>query len=238
MTGMDFTAIAAAPRIEPLPRLKRRITVPAALLIAAVGGAVHMAALELIERYVRTYPSVPDVAQASLPYVNFGLAGELTFVAILAAAILVLLVRQPRTLPGILAMIGIFYAIRGVFLFAFPIGAPPTAPLLANRLAIYPFAGHSYFPGGHAGLMTILSLSMTSPRWRATFLSLTALFALGTVIARTHYIADVMGGALVGYAVLSWVRSHFEIGDRARPAIAPAPLRAVPTRTRLEPLLP
>ena len=180
-----------------------------------------MAALALIERYVRTFPSVPDVAQASLPYVNFGLAGELSFVAFLVAALLVIVIRQPRTLPAILAMVGIFYAIRGLFLFLLPIGAPPTAPLLASRLAIYPFSSHSYFPGGHAGLMSILSLSMTSRSRKAIFFVATALFALGTVIARTHYVADVIGGALVGYAVFSWVRSHFEIG--ASPAAHFAP---------------
>ena len=221
MAGMKLTEAAATGRLETLSRPKRRLSVLTALLAAAGGAIIHMSALALIERYVSIFPSVPDIAGASLPYVNFGLAGELTFVAILAAAILVLVVRQPRTLTGILTMIGLFYAIRGVFLFVLPIGAPPTAALLANRLAIYPFSSHSYFPGGHAGLMTILSLSMTSKRWRAIFFAATALFALGTVIARTHYVADILGGGLVGYAVFCWVRSHFDLGAEPAPATPP-----------------
>ena len=188
-----------------------------ALLTVAGGFSIHMAAPALIERYVSTYPSVPDVAQASLPYVNFGLAGELCFVAILTAATLVVFIRQPRTLTGILTMVGIFYGIRGLFLFMLPIGAPPTAPLVSSRFVFYPFPGHAYFPGGHAGLMTILSLSMIDRRWRVGLFAAAALFALGTVIARTHYVADVVGGALIGYAVFSWVRSHFEIGGLPGP---------------------
>jgi membrane-associated phospholipid phosphatase len=235
MTGMDVSAIAAAPRFESLPRLKPRITIPIALLAVAGGAGIHMAALWLIEHYVRTYPSVPDVAESILPYVNFGIGGELCFAAILISATLVLAIRQPRTLPGILAMIGSYYAIRGLFLFALPIGAPPTAPMMEARFVLYPFAGHAYFPGGHAGLMTILGMSMTTRLRRVIFLAITAVFAFGTVIARTHYVADVLGGALIGYAVFSWMRSNFDIGTATA---GPARVLRLPARERLAPLLP
>jgi len=209
---------------------RRRLSLRAALLIALSGVSLALGAPVLIERYVRIFPSVPDIIQARLPYVNFGIAGELYFLMLLIAAGLVLFRRQSTDLPGLLAMLGIFYGLRGAFIFTFPIGPPAGAPLLALRSPFYP-VWHGYFPGGHAGLMTILSLSMRDRRWRAAFLIATALFAAGTVLSRAHYIADVLGGAVLGYAVFSWVRRHVDIGP-AEPARAESAMAANPLAER------
>ena len=55
-----------------------------ASVVATAGVALHMYALAQIERLVSTFPSVPDVLLERLPYVNFGLPGELYFAAFLA----------------------------------------------------------------------------------------------------------------------------------------------------------
>src|SRR5262245_24922846 len=179
--------------------------------LALVGGlSVHMTALASIGRLVASFPAIPDIVHERLPYVDFGVPGELAYAAFMLAVIVVLVRQQPKTVPAILLLLGLFYAVRGVFLFLLPIGIPPTAPPLAERFVLWPYAGHAYFPGGHTGMMTVLSLSVVSKPWRRVFLAATLAFALGTLVARTHYSADAFGGWLVGYAIVSWGRRRFE----------------------------
>ncbi len=209
---------SAEPGVHPpLPALTAlaptRITLGRGFLLLGAGLLVHMAALAAIDHLVPAFPSVPDVVHQRLPYVNFGPPGELAYAGFMAAMIAVLLRTQPDTVPAVLAMLGLFYGLRGVFLFLLPIGSPPTAPALRDRFVFWPFAGHAYFPGGHTGMMTLLSLSVVRPRWRRAFLAATALFAAGTLLARTHYAADAFGGALLAYGIVLWGRRRF--GPRA-----------------------
>lgn len=213
-----FATLARRPRPEsellavqpPLPYPDRQ-RVPMLFGIASLvtGLDVHMSALASIGKLVRKFPSVPDVVHEHLPYVDFGLPGELCFAAFLITMIVVLFRTQPRTVPVILTLLGIFYAVRGVFLFLLPIGSPPTAPPLGERFVFWPFAAHAYFPGGHTGMMTVLSLSVVSRARRRAFLAATCAFAIGTLLARTHYAADALGGWLLGYAIVMWGRRRF-----------------------------
>ncbi len=204
-------------RPAPIVRVLRP-TLPVALAVAAGGVAVHMAMLALVERWVHVFPSVPDVVHARLPYVDFGVPGELCFAAFLAVVITVLLRTRARHAPEIVTMLGLFYALRGLFLFAMPIGLPPTAPALGSRFVLYPFAGHAYFPGGHMGVMTILALSVPDRLWRRGLLAATVVFGVGTMLARTHYTGDVLGGLVIGYAVFAWGRRHLGAAFAGAPA--------------------
>ena len=219
----------AAPRARVLDRAAEGVSVGLGAFALVLGLTVHMTALAAIGRLVRTFPPVPDVVHASLPYVDFGLPGELCFAAFMLAMITVLCRTQPKTVPVVLVLLGVFYAVRGVFLFLLPIGSPPTAPPLTARFVFWPFATHAYFPGGHTGMMTVLSLSVASRAWRRAFLVATGAFAFGTLLARTHYAADAVGGWLVGYTIVMWGRRRFGAlagGIAARtPACAPTAAR-------------
>jgi hypothetical protein len=184
------------------------------------GVAMHMLGLELVERFVTTFPAVPDVVHMHLPYVDFGVFGELCFAGFLATAVTVHVRSQARAVAGVLVMLGLFYAGRGLFLLLLPVGSPPTAPALADRFVFYPYASHGYFPGGHAGLMTVLSLSLADPRWRRALLGFTVIFAFGTVLARTHYAADAVGGCLLGAGIVAWGRRRLGVAAAARRAVA------------------
>jgi membrane-associated phospholipid phosphatase len=208
-----------APGARLLVPAERRIRVsPIAGLLALVGGlGVHMGALALIEKFVRVFPPLPDVVHQHLPYVNFGWPGEVAYAGFLLVAIAVLFRTQPGSVPVILALLGLFYAVRGVFLFLMPIGVPPTAPPVSARFVFWPFPGHAYFPGGHTGMMTVISLSVVSTPWRRALLAFTFVFAIGTLLARTHYSADALGGWLVAYAIVLCGRRHFSLGPRTEP---------------------
>ena len=181
-------------------------TLATGLLALIAGLALHCGALVLIERFTSNFPSVTDALLARLPYVDFGVPGELCYAVFLATVATVLFRSQGATVPVILTRLGLFYAARGVFLFLLPIGSPVGAPALESRFVFYPWANHGYFPGGHAGMMTILCLAVEDVRWRRGLLAFTAVFAFGTLLARTHYTADVIGGALLGYGITAWSR--------------------------------
>jgi hypothetical protein len=185
-----------------------RPTLADAMLIFALGIAIHYACLTAVERFTRHFPSIPDALIARLPYVDFGVPGELYFFAFLAAVVTVVLRTQRASVASIVVKAGLLYAGRGPFLFFLPIGAPLDAPEVTSRFSLYPFPSHAFFPGGHVGLMTILSLSVRDPRWRRALLGATAVFAFGTLLSRTHYTADAIGGWLLAYAITSWGRRH------------------------------
>ena len=183
-------------------------TLAVALAVAFLGLEINLGSLKLAERLVPWFPSIPDVIQARLPYVDFGVPGELVFLAFLLTCATLLIARQPRSVASVLCLVGVFYAIRGVFLFLLPIGSPPTAPAAMDRFILYPYPNHAYFPGGHAGLMTILSLSVEDARWRRVLLAVSIVFAIGAVMARAHYTADVVAGGALGYTLVSWGRGR------------------------------
>jgi membrane-associated phospholipid phosphatase len=201
-------AAPSPPPVGNTPHSVRHPSLAVALAVGIAGLGVNLLGLKLSERLVPWFPSVPDVIQARLPYVDFGLPGELVFIAFFVTSVGLLIARQPRSVPSVICLVGVFFAIRGVFLFLLPIGSPPTAPAVLHRFVLYPYASHAYFPGGHAGLMTILSLSLEDPLWRRVLLAATVVFAVGSVMARAHYTADVIAGGALGYALVSWGRRN------------------------------
>jgi hypothetical protein len=176
--------------------------------VAIAGVTLNMCALAIAERLVTSFPRVPDPILSRLPYVNPGWPGE-AYALLLMLSAVVLLVRDPaQHIPRTLVLVGIFYAIRGVFQLILPIGPPVGAPDISARFALYPFSAHGYFPAGHFGLMTLLILSLRDRSERRALFAGALIFAAGTMLARTHYAADSLGGALVAYAVSAWGERH------------------------------
>jgi len=203
-TNSTPPAHVSEPPAGSTPRAVFHPHLAVALAVGIAGLGVSLGSLKLSERLVPWFPSVPDVIQARLPYIDFGVPAELAFLAFLVTTATLLIARQPRGVPSVICLVGVFYAIRGVFLFLLPIGSPPTAPAALDRFVLYPYPEHAYFPGGHAGLMTILSLCVEDPRWRRVLLVVTMVFAIGSVMARAHYTADVLAGGALGYALVDW----------------------------------
>lgn len=190
------------------------------LIIGAAGVTLHMMALSIADRYVKTFPPIQDILLQHLPRLNLFVVGELFFAAFLVTFAIVFLRERSKDLPYLLALLGIFYAARGVFLLLLPIGAPLDAPALSNRFVLYPFASHAYFPGGHVGILFLMSRSIHHHLIRPIFLTATILFGVGAMLARAHYTADIIGGLLLAYAVEAWARQHCE-----RMFLAPAAVR-------------
>lgn len=177
------------------------------LSVGIAGVALHMGALWVADQTVETFPSVTDIVMEAIPFYNLFGIGEIAFWVIMAGFAFVLLRWRLKDLGYIFALLGLFYAFRGLFLLLLPIGAPADAPALGERLVIYPYASHAYFPGGHVGVMFLLAMLIPRARIRWLFLCAALLFGFGSVISRAHYSADIVGGLLVAYAV-------WNIGER------------------------
>lgn len=176
--------------------------------ILLAGIALHMVALALIDRWVLDYPSINDVILTHLPRYNLFLFGEIAFAVYCFGFGIAYCSRQWRTLPQLLVMVGLLYAIRSVFLFTLPIGSPPDALQLSERYTLYPYADHAYFFGGHAALLYLFALSLKNKRLRAIFLFCATVFVVGSLIARAHYTADIIAGFLIAAGIYSWGSRH------------------------------
>lgn len=175
-------------------------------MVLALGVAWHMAALAIVDRTVKTYPSVDDLLLRALPRLNLFGIGEIAFYLFLAAFAFAFFTDPRRDLGRLLLALGLFYGIRGFFLLLFPIGPPLDAVQTADRFALYPYASHAFFPGGHIGIMLLMIFSLTRPRIRLALFIVAALFAFGSLLTRAHYTADLLGGALLAWGIWTMVR--------------------------------
>lgn len=177
-----------------------------AVAIATIGVTWQFTSLPLIERTVTVFPTVSDVILDHWPRVDFGWIGEAWFFGLILTFSIVHFRRQWQRTPDILMALGLMYFIRGWFLYLFPIGAPTGAVGPDQRLSIWGHESHAFFPGGHIAILTVLALS--SPvRWLRWVLGVgLVVFGLGTMLAKTHYTMDSVGGILLGYAVVMIVR--------------------------------
>lgn len=176
------------------------------VLVAVIGVTWQYTALWLVERWVQTYPRVTDVVMDRLPRLNFGIWGELFFFGLLVLILVLFFRRQAWDTPKVLLTLGIFYFVRGTIQLFLPIGAPLNALPPDQRLNLWGFASHAYFPGGHIGVLTILTMSLKNQVIRRWAWVGVLLFGAGTLLAKNHYTADSIVGVLLGYAIFTLIQ--------------------------------
>jgi lipid A 4'-phosphatase len=94
------------------------------------------------------------------------------------------------------------------------------------------------FPSGHTAnaVAVALALSMIWPQCRTLAAIFAVLVATSRIVITAHYVSDVVMGAFLAFAIVTYIRLVFAQSgidlDAARTA-TPRPRRAVPWRTRL-----
>lgn len=177
--------------------------------LVLLGVAVEYATLITIDHLVTDFPRVPDLLMDRLPLIQFGWIGEAFFFGLVTLYCWRFFRAQTREAPTVFIAIGTYYIVRAVFLLFLPIGSPSGAPPIDDRLNVWGFANHAYFPGGHVGILTILTLSLRDAPWRRWLWAGVVIFAAGSLLNKTHYTADSIGGILLGAGVWTWIqRKH------------------------------
>ena len=169
----------------------------------AGGLAVHQWLLGLTDLHVRFYPHLADPVLSRLPTLDIDVAGEFGLAAFLIVFLTHHFRRQPDRTPLLFVAVGLLFAARGIFLWLMPIGAPPGAPV--DALKVYPYSSHSYFPSGHVGFISLCAWMCRDQGWRRFFLVVALVFGLGTMLAKAHYTADLLGALLLSHAVATLV---------------------------------
>jgi len=191
-----------------------RLSAAAGLAIAGIGS--NYVALALSERWVRNFPTVPDVLVDRLGFLDLYVVGEIYVVTLVVLFLVMFLRVRAGAFAFLLAQVGMLYAIRGMFLLMLPLGPPAGAPPAAERFSAYPSPHHAYFPSGHMGLLVLLSL-MAPARAQPWFWSATALYAVGAMLAKAHYTADLIAAAIFAYAVHAfgtrWLEQRLMVGS-------------------------
>ena len=178
-----------------------------AMIAMGSGIAIHQWLLRLTDVHVRFYPHLADPVLSRLPTLDIDVAGEIGLAAFLLVYGWHHFRRQPERTPLLLVAIGMLFAGRGLFLWLMPIGAPPGAP--ADALQVYPYSNHSYFPSGHVGFISLCAWLCRDRHWRQFFLTIALVFGVGTMLAKAHYTADLLGALLLSHAVATVVLHLF-----------------------------
>ncbi len=179
-----------------------------AIIIAVIGVGWQFGSLALIERFVTTFPAIPDVLMDHLPRVEFGIVGELWFFGLILLFAIPHFRANWRTTPNVLMALGLMYFIRGWFMFLFPIGAPAGALSAAERFSVWGHESHAYFPGGHIAILTVLAMFAPGTKTRWILWVGLLIFGIGTLLSKNHYTADSIAGILLGYACATLLQRH------------------------------
>lgn len=176
------------------------------IVMLIAGLAVSVQAGNFVSNHWATHPSVHDIVLEHIPYVNLFFIGEMLYWLVLATYLLLYIRYQRAQIPYILCLVGIYYLLRSLFLILLPIGHPFSAPEYGERWSAYP--QFAYFPSGHLGFLTIITLGLGPIRFHRWFWLLVFFFGVGMIITRAHYTVDILGAVVIAYAVYSFAEKH------------------------------
>jgi hypothetical protein len=152
-------------------------------------------------------PSIPDPILDRLPYFDTGVTGEVIYSAFVIFFVGAIFFRNRSRLAYTFAVVGMFYFVRAAFQLLLPLGHPADAPLFDERYHLYPFP-FAYFPSGHVGNLVVLACLVPRGWIRVMAWMFIPIIALGTFVARTHYVVDALGSLVIGFAVYSFAEKY------------------------------
>lgn len=178
-----------------------RRAVCASLLILAAGVAFNFFAG--LYATVKASNHVDDIVLSNIPVVNVEYLFVLgTFVLIGFTAALAIV--RPHWVPFTAASLGVFYAIRGVFISLTHLGPFPDRIGIADWGTIVAkfIGGNDLFFSGHTGAPFLLALVFwRTPMLRYFFLAWSAFFGVTVLLGHLHYTIDVLSAYFITYAI-------------------------------------
>jgi membrane-associated phospholipid phosphatase len=184
------------------PALKETLrsrTLWSALGIFALAVTVCSLASFFSFHTVDELPHLPDRILTRIPVLHASWSYDI--LAILAMTLFIIYTgwKRPKEAPYFFILFAIAYTVRAVFISIAPLGEPIGADtgLLKQWFGSYV---HGMFPSGHtqAGVLAIL---LAHGRWKIALAILTTAMAVLLILARGHYVIDVLGAAIFAYAI-------------------------------------
>lgn len=136
-----------------------------------------------------------------LPVLSWGWLGLHVFAGAAAMAY------YPRRMPFLIFLLSLFIAIRSVFVFLSPIGAPTGMVdmrqfdfLFSRTMGTYTFTNEFVF-SGHTGIPFLFYLFFESFRLRVVMLLGSLTMGVCVLLSHNHYTVDVLGAFFVSYAI-------------------------------------
>ncbi len=157
----------------------------------------------------RSLPPSSDWLLDRLPLFNLVFMLSWGWLALHAFAAGAAALYEPRRLPFLLFLLGIYLFVRTVFVFLSPIGAPVAIldmrefdALFAAVAGEYTFQNEFIF-SGHTAVPFLFALFFRRPAHRAVMFAGSLAMAVSVLVTRNHYTVDVISAYLVGYAIFA-----------------------------------
>lgn len=110
----------------------------------------------------------------------------------------------PRRIAFVLYTLGLLYMVRAFFISITPLGVPADRiePFSGSLLQQISYGGNDFFFSGHVAFPFMCALLFWDIPWvRNGLLGMTSIFAVGVLLARTHYSIDVFAAPFIVFAV-------------------------------------
>jgi hypothetical protein len=127
---------------------------------------------------------------------------------------------QPRRLPFLLFLMGVYLSVRTVCVFLSPIGAPvhildlrEIDALFAQVAGEYTFQNEFIF-SGHTTVPFLFFLFFERPVHKAVMLAGALTMAAAVLLTHNHYTVDVLSAWFMGYAIYALSRALWQAGAR------------------------
>jgi len=194
------------------------------ILAVIAGAGLNFASETYLHNYMsegRTLPMLSDLILDNLPFYNVSLIYDIfCLVPIFLVLIYIVHKKDYNRIPMFLLMTGIFYIVRGVFIFLTPFGNPPM--FNGSDPLFHGFSNYELgvYPSGHAGNVFLLFLLVKDNSYKWLIFICLVIVVTALFLARGHYSIDILSGVFFSYAIRAFGEKHFsmfDLGNRKEP---------------------
>ena len=195
-----------------------RIAIPVGLIIGLLmlvaSSLFNFVTSELIQYLYPDRPVVPDLLFTILPFVPWL---QYAFDTILAASIILMLVYAFRIdwrhSGYYFFVVGVGYLVRAVLMALTPLGQPVGNNETMGIGLLLNIYQHGMFPSGHTCLAATIYFLMDralAPRMKTAAGILVIAEMVTLLLSHAHYSIDLVGGLMVAYLIVHWLKRYKE----------------------------
>lgn len=156
-------------------------------------------------------PVLSDLILENIPYVDVDYLYDIfSIVGMVIFAMYVVQYQKLGKLPYYLTLIGLFQAVRAIFIVLTPFGNPPMFDGTESVFEGFSNYEIGVYPSGHTGVAYLYFLMARKANYRAALLLSFLVVVVALFLARGHYSIDILSGVFFAYAIKSFGERHFK----------------------------